>query len=1022
MATLVRFPANDAANRPSVLPHRSDRKQPQMPCVVRIGLWLVMAFAFGVSCGVAARAAERTAVPTNGMQLWLAADNVPERDANDGVGMWTNQAPGTSHHAVQQDVARRPKWRDSVSSLGGQPALEFDGKDDFLHLPWLTIGSQTTVILVAENTEQTEGGSYWRAVISGDDDSFRDGATKYAFSFRRAGFDPVFIANLYYAPDKPHRLMQPNSLPTPVGFHIYNVYRRGTSSDGMTLRVDGVTVARLTADKNPPGFPGTGYTIGQGGDRAAGKLFRFYRGRIAEILIYDRPLAAIETLRVEEYLADKYGLKRPYAPPTRGLTLWLDAGSLPETDSGHAVVRLLDQSGRGHDAVQAVSDLQPTYSIRGINRRPALNFSQPNTQLDFSGWRPPANGTVFAAARAKPDRRAQITRELPVIDTDWSTDGARFSGLLSELLVYDRGLSNDETREVEQYLALRYSESPDPRCFDNGTLIFHNGYNDQPYVVKCRDGSWLCVMTTSKYAEHGADRTLVVTRSRNQGQTWSEPAYSIEPPDMRQPSWGTLYVTPYGRVYVFYNLRHDTARPSPIGFFFKYSDDHGETWSADRYPMPLRKIDLDTRSRGTGGWSVCPPIDVGSDVLVSYTRYANPGRSQGQGFVFRSENLQTERDPQKIRWEMLPAGDRGIRAEDVKSDMQEEHIITPLASGDLFCIWRSTSGYACQSYSRDSGRTWLDRDFAVYHPGGRRIEQPLACCRPYRMSDGRYLLWFHNTKPDSATAPYRPRDVVWIAGGEERAGTIHWSQPEVLMYGFDLPVRGLGMSYPDFIEEDGRLWVTTTNKEDARVFEIAPELLDGLWKQEDTRAVPDRGLLLDLGKTELEKHGTQTLAGLPSLLHGGFTIDLTFCFDSLAPGQLLLECNLKEDRGWSVTMAEHGSLRIELADGRHTPEGWTTPSGLFERGRSHHVTFIVDGGPNLLLAVIDGMLCDGGDEEQRGWGRFSRRIMDVGGENSVLKTSPQRSGTIDRLRLFDRPLRVSEAIAIYHNDRPSVSP
>ena len=96
----------------------------------------------------------------------------------------------------------------------------------------------------------------------------------------------------------------------------------------MTLRVDGNHVAAVTADIDPPKFPGTGYTIGQGGNLKANKLFRFYRGRIAEILVYDRPLDLIEMMRVEEYLAEKYCLWRECSPPTRGLSLWLNASSL----------------------------------------------------------------------------------------------------------------------------------------------------------------------------------------------------------------------------------------------------------------------------------------------------------------------------------------------------------------------------------------------------------------------------------------------------------------------------------------------------------------------------------------------------------------------------------------------------------------------------------------------------------------------------------------------------------------------
>ena len=89
-------------------------------------------------------------VPGDSMALWLRADRAGKVDENAGVRVWENRAAAAIGHAVQDEVVRRPRRIPSVASLGGQPALEFDGKDDFLHLPWLRIGSQTTVILVAE--------------------------------------------------------------------------------------------------------------------------------------------------------------------------------------------------------------------------------------------------------------------------------------------------------------------------------------------------------------------------------------------------------------------------------------------------------------------------------------------------------------------------------------------------------------------------------------------------------------------------------------------------------------------------------------------------------------------------------------------------------------------------------------------------------------------------------------------------------------------------------------------------------
>ena len=68
-------------------------------------------------------------------------------------------------------------------------------------------------------------------------------------------------------------------------------------------------------------------------------------------------------------------------------------------------------------------------------------------------------------------------------------------------------------------------------------------------------------------------------------------------------------------------------------------------------------------------------------------------------------------------------------------------------------------------------------------------------------------------------------------GGTEREGpdgkVIHWGLPEVVLYDDD---PHTGISYPDFIEEDGRLYITETQKSIARVHEVPGQLLDRLWE------------------------------------------------------------------------------------------------------------------------------------------------------------------------------------------------
>ena len=48
-----------------------------------------------------------------------------------------------------------------------------------------------------------------------------------------------------------------------------------------------------------------------------------------------------------------------------------------------------------------------------------------------------------------------------------------------------------------------------------------------------------------------------------------------------------------------------------------------------------------------------------------------------------------------------------------------------------------------------------------------------------------------------------------MSGGVERNGRIEWSEPEILLYDDDSKVR---MSYPDLIEDGGRIYITETQK------------------------------------------------------------------------------------------------------------------------------------------------------------------------------------------------------------------
>ncbi|HRR82568.1 MAG TPA: exo-alpha-sialidase [Planctomycetota bacterium] len=549
----------------------------------------------------------------------------------------------------------------------------------------------------------------------------------------------------------------------------------------------------------------------------------------------------------------------------------------------------------------------------------------------------------------------------------------------------------------------------DPRNIRTGHPIPVEGYCDQPYVVVNRDGSWLCTLTTAGGHEGARGEHMVATRSTDQGKTWS-PLVDIEPADGPSSSYGSPIVTPGGRVYCVYCYNGDKLSTLPDGkplpradmlgwFVLKWSDDGGRTWSRERHRLPMRVTACDRANDWKGAvqifWSIDKPKAVGADLLFAFTKLGKYMLDDGEGWVYRSDNLLAEPDPAKLRWELLPEGDHGIRAPQFGS-VQEEHNLVPLADGrSLYCVYRTTTGHPCHAYSRDGGRTWTTPEHMTCSPGGRKMKTPRACPKLWKTSNGKYLFWFHNHSGKG----FEDRNPAWIAGGGEKDGFLHWSQPEILLYD---PEPRMRMSYPDLIEQDGRFWVTETQKTLARIHEINPTLLEGLWRQGEAKEVARRGLVLDLGREQLQTGSTALPRPIPAAETGGLSLDLWVALDSLAAGQVLLQ-----GEGLALATAEKGSVRIEMANGK-TRFAWDCDPGLLRPGRPHHLVAIVDAGPRIISFVVDGVLCDGGEARQFGWARYPDALAPVC--PAALRIGP----AIHRLRVYDRFLRTSEAIASFH--------
>lgn len=578
--------------------------------------------------------------------------------------------------------------------------------------------------------------------------------------------------------------------------------------------------------------------------------------------------------------------------------------------------------------------------------------------------------------------------------------------------------------------------NPDWRHIANGREIPTESYCDQPFLTRTDDGAWLCVVTTGPGEEGHGGQHIISLRSTDQGRTWSAPI-AIEPATGPEASYATLLKIPTGRIYVFYNHNTDNVRwvraddpPYPhgrcervdsIGYYVcKFSDDHGRTWSPQRYPLTSRAFAIDRHNADGGAiryfWNVGRPFIHQGVAFVSLHKVGGFGEgffTSSEGVLLRSANLLTETDPARATWETLPEGDIGLRTPTGGGPIAEEQSYCVLSDGSFHVVYRSIDGHPVCSYSRDQGRTWTPPRYQTY-ADGRRMKHPRAANFLWRLANGRYLYWFHN----HGGTWYEDRNPAWLCGGVEivtpRGCEIAWSQPEIFLYDDDPYIR---MSYPDLIEDGDEVFISETQKNVARIHPVPREFLLKLWAPHAVGSTRHTGLIVELtGPGALPstipaprlplftERDLQRADYRQKMLRNGFSLVLGFTLETLTEGQVLIDTRTLAGQGLALVTTARGTIEIILNDGR-TENRWDCDPGRLTPGQRQQLVATVDAGPHIITFVVNGKFCDGGTARQFGWGRFSLNLREVRGAD-CMRISP----TVSLLRIYDRPLLTGEAL------------
>lgn len=555
----------------------------------------------------------------------------------------------------------------------------------------------------------------------------------------------------------------------------------------------------------------------------------------------------------------------------------------------------------------------------------------------------------------------------------------------------------------------------DLRSIKHGTALVANYYADQPYLTETQDGGILCVVTTGTSHEGSSGQHVMSMKSFDGGRTWQD-STPVESPSEPISSWGVPVTAPSGRVFVFYIFNKDDLKELPAddppypggvthrvdtqGYYaFRWSDDHGKTWSKERGYMPIREFAID-RSNPTGGkirffWNVGKAFISDNSVFVPMHKVGGFGEgwlTSSEGALVYSEDLLTAEDPLSATWITLPEGEYGIRSPEGGGPVAEEHSFAVLSDGSFFTVFRTIDGHPGCAYSRDKGRSWSTSQYMRF-ASGRLMKHPRAANFVWKLKDGGYLYHFHNhggrylrEHPERRTIAYTERNPIWLCRGWEEDSpdgkVLAWSEPEVALFADDPMIR---MSYPDFIEHKGEYLFTETEKSEARIHQLSPRVIQAICPNESCRSLEDAQLLCHWQRLPQFSNGPQNIS-LPSLplfikradtspfgsffTGEGFSIELQLELTS-PPYR---RCNLlfnggSDGSGLDISLEADNTLTLLLNDGQ-TCVFWKSDRLKTETGDSH-LLITVDSSSRLVCIYENGLMNDGGEDRQFGWGRIS---------------------------------------------------
>ncbi len=356
-----------------------------------------------------------------------------------------------------------------------------------------------------------------------------------------------------------------------------------------------------------------------------------------------------------------------------------------------------------------------------------------------------------------------------------------------------------------------YHPAPDgnPRWDDEDFTVL----NEQTIIVATKNGDLLATWTG-----HGPFKSWILrlfsSRSNDGGKSWTQPML-IAGSKGDRAGWQVPVIIPSGRIYLFYCKYVPAPSTRMAHLACRVSDDDGRSWGSEvLLPMKRRSIDHPDPNIPVAwlGWRQVE-WDAQGRALFPFTRFDSKLASEErpkewcQSEVIRFENIAEGPDPSDLQITWLPEG-KG-EALTVPSNMPglkwaNESNPIPLPDGRIFISLRTRLGQVWYSVSDDDGATFRQPEVMRDQDGGAPILNPSDNAPLYRLSDGRYLLFYHdndgnafNTIDVHDTRNRRPCYVSVGAFRPEAHQPIWWSKPKLFIDIDDVPID-VGFSVPRY--------------------------------------------------------------------------------------------------------------------------------------------------------------------------------------------------------------------------------